>query len=300
MSSPNTDSGTIPDTLRRAVKADRLASAYLWYGRPPIEFRSSVLAFLKALVCTESADELTSCGTCRDCVQAGNLTHPDVNAPGAPGSSGDEDPDGRFGVDAVRNRVLEPASLTSARGPRTIFWLHDMDRFTPEASNTLLKVLEEPPGETVFLLTTRSRWDCLPTVRSRCQWIRVAPGTDDDTTFFEACRNRLDPEPEEERMEEWLALLNGESRSDRFDWSRDDTRTFLGFLIMVINELYGRERFDASEWPQLEERLSYRLIPDILQRLNELERGGNPSLIVNSLLEEIFYPEEKPEWAHVT
>lgn len=300
MSRPNGSSDTIPDTLRRAVEADRLASAYLWYGRPPGEFRDAVVAFLKALVCTESPEELTSCGTCRDCVQAENLTHPDVNAPGAPGSSGDVDPDGRFGVDTVRDRIIEPASLTSARGPRTIFWLHDMDRFTTEASNTLLKVLEEPPGETVFLLTSRSRWDCLPTIRSRCQWIRVPPKLDEAETFLESCRNRLDSNPDEDRLREWFELLAGESRSDRFNWSRENTRTFLGFLLMVINDLHGRNRLEESGWPDLGERLSYRLIPDILQRLNELERGGNPSLVVNSLLEEIFYPEENPEWVNVT
>jgi hypothetical protein len=257
---------------------------------------------MAGLVCQEETDPLGSCDDCRDCRQIRALTHPDATAPGAPGSSDDIDPEDRIGVDTVRNRIIEPASLTPARSPVKIFWLHDLNRFTTEASNTLLKVLEEPPGEAVFFLTNRSRWDCLPTVRSRCQWIRIAPKTKTYDDLFEKCETKIDGSPDRDEMEDWLDLLRGDSRSHHFEWSRTRTRSFLEFLLFLINDRYSEENESRGEpgFDQFEHRLSYRLIPDILQRLDELERGANPSLAVNSLLEELFYPEEKNKWEHVT
>jgi hypothetical protein len=296
----DTSLDSVPDTLRNAIGGDRLASSYLFYGRSPEEFESVLQTVMAGLVCREQPDPLQSCGACRDCRQIRALTHPDVTAPGAPGSSDDLDPDDRLGVGTVRERILEPASLTPARSPVKLFWLHDLNRFTPEASNTLLKVLEEPPGEAVFFLTSRSRWDCLPTIRSRCQWIRVAPKTESYEDFFKKCESEIDGNPDQDQLEDWLDLLRGESRSHHFNWSRSSTRDFLEFLLFLINDRYSPGTTDAPGADELEHRLSYRLIPDILQRLDELERGANPSLTVNSLLEELFYPEEQDEWVHVT
>ncbi len=293
---------SVPETLRNAIDTDRLASSYLFYGRSPRKFRNVIRTVMAGLVCREKPDPLQSCDNCRDCRQIRALTHPDVTAPGAPGSSDDIDPDGRIGVSTIRDRVLQPASLTPARSPVKIFWLHDLNRFTTEASNTLLKVLEEPPGESVFFLTSRSRWDCLPTVRSRCQWIRVTPKTKFYENFFDKCKDEIECSPDKDKVKDWLDLLRGKSRSHHFDWSRTRTQGFLEFLLFLINKRYSnKKRSDEnSEIKQFEHRLSYRLIPDILQRLDELDRGANPSLTVNSLLEELFYPEEKNEWVHVT
>lgn len=291
---------TVPETLRNAIGRDRLASAYLFYGRDPTKFEAVLRNVISGLVCQKETDPLQSCGTCRDCRQVDSLNHPDVTAPGAPGSSDDLSPTDRLGVGTVRERIIETASLTPARSPVKIFWLHDLNRFTPEASNTLLKVLEEPPGEAVFFLTSRSRWDCLPTIRSRCQWIRVAPKTSSYKDFFEKCENEIDGQPDRGTLEDWLDLLKGESRSHHFNWSRSSTRDFLEFLLLLINDRYSKNQLDALREEEFGHRLSYRLIPDILQRLDELERGANPSLTVNSLLEELFYPEEKDEWLNVT
>lgn len=277
-----------------------MANAYLLYGRPPVEFADPIRNLLKALVCEENHSSTKGCGNCAQCKQADQLTHPDIVAPGTPRSTDDLEPDDRVGVQTVRDRILEASSLTPARCRYKIFWLHDLSRFTVEASNSLLKVLEEPPGEAIFLLTSRSRWDCLPTIRSRCQWIRLPRNVKSFDSFVEKCKARLsDDIKDEDLIENWCELLRGESRSHKFNWSRSSTKSFLEFILLAINELYTESTKDASDESFPEERLSYRLIPDILDRLDELERGGNPSLIVNSLLEEIFYPEETQEWANV-
>lgn len=292
---------TLPETLVQALSGDRLASAYFLYGKHPENFTETALRLMQGLTCDTLEDPLEACGECRDCIQTRNLTHPDVSAPGAPGSSGDYDPDGSMGVQAVRDAIIEPASLTAARGPYKLFWLHNMRRFTTEASNSLLKVLEEPPGDAVFLLTSRSRWDCLATIRSRCQWIRIPHEPKQYKDFEQRCREQLSDEPiPDGRIDQWFDLLKGESRSREFNWSRRSARQFLEFLLLLINEHYTDRTKPAGDDKKIVEKLSYRLVPDILQRLDELERGGNPSLIVNSILEDFFYPKETRQWARVT
>jgi DNA polymerase III delta prime subunit len=289
----------IPQTLRNALERDRLASAYLLYGRPPLNFVKPVKTLLKTIVCTKTDTPLEACGSCRDCRQADELTHPDITAPGAPGDTGDKGVNDRFGVQDVRDLIIEPSSLTPARSSHKLFWLHDLTRFTTEASNSLLKVLEEPPGDALFLLTTRSRWDCLPTIRSRCQWIRIPPESRSQRSFVEQCQEQLTEEPNEEEIGRWIDLLNGQSRSHEFNWTRTSASQFLEFLLLLVRDQYTERLLDETDYSRPEERLSYRLIPDILQRLDELDRGGNPPLVINSLLEDIFYPEESDEWVNV-
>ncbi len=292
--------GDIPETLRHAFKRRRFASAYLVYGRPPGEFEKSIVSLLSMIVCSNSDSRLDACGHCRDCIQAENLTHPDIVAPGAPGFTGDQGVNDRFGVQSVRESIIEPATLTPARCTYKLFWLHDLTRFTTEASNSLLTVLEEPPGETIFFLTSRSRWDCLPTIRSRCQWIRIPSRVQNVNSFREKCEERMTEPPTEEDIANWLKLLHGESRSRDFNWSRSSARQFLQFLLLLIRDCLTDRLLEDADHSYPEKQLSHRLIPDILQRLNELERGGNPPLVINSLLEEIYYPEELNEWVNVT
>lgn len=289
---------SVPPILKKALESDRMASSYLFYGRRPEAFRDPIVTFMKGILCSQK-DGLSFCGTCPDCRQTASLNHPDVTATGAPGHEGDLGPGDRIGVDTVRDEILERASLTPARSEYKLFWLHDLTRFTTEASNTLLKVLEEPPGNAIFLLTSRSRWDCLPTIRSRCQWIRVPREEPDLRDLKSRCEFHWDGDVDVETLEEWLQLLNGQKKSREFNWSRDSARQFLEFLLFVLDEKY-RARAKTTDDELMAEcpgdRLSYGLIPDILQRLEELDRGGNATLVVNSLLESIFFPGAQDEW----
>lgn len=291
---------SVPAVLKKALESDRLATAYLFYGRSPDQFREPILDFLKGILC-ENESGLDYCDSCSDCLQTDHLNHPDVTATGAPGHEGDVDPDDRIGVDTVRDTIIDKASLTPARSEYKLFWLHDLTRFTTEASNTLLKVLEEPPGNALFLLTSRSRWDCLPTIRSRCQWIRVPREEPSLDTLRDRCDFHWD-DVDAETLEEWLQLLNGNKKSREFNWSRDSARHFLEFLLFALDQKYRKTDGELDDELMVQcpgDRLSYGLIPDILQRLEELERGGNATLVVNSLLEQIFFPGAQDEWVNV-
>jgi DNA polymerase-3 subunit delta' len=118
-------------------------------------------AFAAALLCRDGG-----CGTCRDCRLALEDRHPNQVV---------VEPEGRdIHVDAVRSEIWHPAHRTAPEPGRKVFVIREADRLNPAAADVLLKVLEEPPADTVILLLS-ARPDELPeTVLSRCHvvWFR--------------------------------------------------------------------------------------------------------------------------------
>jgi DNA polymerase-3 subunit gamma/tau len=83
------------------------------------------------------------------------------------------------GIDTIRETVIERASLAPIEGGRKIYILDEAHSLTADASNALLKTLEEPPEKVVFILCTTDAGKLLATVRSRCQrftFRRPGPG----------------------------------------------------------------------------------------------------------------------------
>jgi len=275
-----------PRLLERAIARQRLAHAYLFYGRATNKYRPLVLEFFRRICCPDD-----SCGECKTCRQINNLTHPDLVA--FPKNSE------KIGVNTVREKIIKAAGLTPALADRRFFWLNDINRFTPEAANTLLKVLEEPPAGTIFVLTARSRWDCLPTIRSRCQWVRFPISLISPAESIDKIPEKIWPDEsfETEKIEIWKKLIAGQANASQVNWNRSAARGFISFLMEVIRKNYSEESLDL----QINENfnLTWNLIPDLIERLNELDRGTQPLLIINSIMEKLYYPEEQKEWLNV-
>ena len=87
--------------------------------------------------------------------------------------------DGVIRVDAIRE-IVEFLIQTPQAAGRKIAVIEDADRMNLYAANALLKSLEEPPPESFIALSTSAPEQLLPTVRSRCQQIRVLPGGKDE------------------------------------------------------------------------------------------------------------------------
>ena len=119
-------------------------------------------AFAAALLCAEGG-----CGVCRSCRLALEDKHPNQVV---------VEPEGRdIHVDTVRAEIWHPAYRTAPEPGRKVFVIREADRLNPAAADVLLKVLEEPPAETVLLLLS-ARPDELPeTVLSRCHVVTFLP-----------------------------------------------------------------------------------------------------------------------------
>ena len=143
----------------QAAVADPGAMTHAWlFTGPPGSGRSvAARAFAAALQCPDGGD-----GTCHACRTVLAGTHADVQTVVPEGLS--------IGVAEVRE-LVRIAGRAPSQGRWQVVLVEDADRMTEQASNTVLKMLEEPPARTVFLLCAPSLHpeDVPVTIRSRCR-----------------------------------------------------------------------------------------------------------------------------------
>lgn len=143
-----------------------MTHAWLITGPPGSGRSVAALCFAAALQCT--SDGTPGCGECRACSTTMAGTHADVRRIIPEGLS--------IGVDAMR-AIVQIASRRPGTGRWQIVVIEDADRLTEGAANALLKVVEEPPPSTVFLLCAPSvdPEDIAITLRSRCRHVALVP-----------------------------------------------------------------------------------------------------------------------------
>jgi DNA polymerase-3 subunit delta' len=138
-----------------AGAVDRPHHAYVLAGPEGSGKSLAARAFAAALICRAGG-----CGACRDCRLALEDRHPNEFL---------VEPEGRdIHVDTIREEVWQPAYRTPPEPGRKVFVIREADRLSPAAADTLLKVLEEPPIDTTFLLMSARAHELPDTIWSRC------------------------------------------------------------------------------------------------------------------------------------
>ncbi len=201
--------------LNRAIAALTLPQVLLVTGAPGIGKQRLALWLAQRLLCAASTAE--PCGKCAGCLKVLGLAHPDVHwfvpvlrpKAGEPEKQVEEvaesleavmaerratplwqAPDGMamHGIASAR-LVRRQASLMASEGGWRVFVIGQAERLVPQdssqdAANSLLKLLEEPPPRSLFVLTTAEPGLVLPTIRSRAVPIRLSRITDDEVRGF--------------------------------------------------------------------------------------------------------------------
>jgi DNA polymerase III subunit delta' len=142
--------------------AERPHHAYVLAGPEGCGKQLAARAFAAALLCRAGG-----CGECRDCRLALEDRHPCEFV---------VEPEGRdIHVDTVRDEIWHPAFRTAPEPGRKVFVVREADRLNPAAADVLLKVLEEPPPESILLLLSARPHELPPTVMSRCHVVTFRP-----------------------------------------------------------------------------------------------------------------------------
>ena len=163
------------DVIIALMRKESVPHALLFTGTEGIGKRAAALLFAMACNCTLHADRMNppgnwigamaGCG-CRSCRKILSGSHPDVHRIVPSGIL--------IKIDRVRE-LRHSLSMKPYEARVRVVIIEGAQAMNPEASNALLKILEEPPDRTVFVLTAADPGDLLPTIVSRCRQLRFHP-----------------------------------------------------------------------------------------------------------------------------
>jgi DNA polymerase-3 subunit delta' len=198
--------------LKHILQSKQIAHAYLFYGPEGIGKDALAIEFAKTLNCIEEGIE--ACGTCSHCRWMLTLQHPNLNIvfalPLGKGEKTGDDPitvltenqvtevkeqirlkasdpyhrieiskANTIKINSIRQIKRESVMSKTVRGKKVIL-IFNAEMMNIEASNSLLKTLEEPLPETILLLTSSSKDQLLLTIVSRCHLIQCDLLSDDE------------------------------------------------------------------------------------------------------------------------
>lgn len=153
----------IKRSLSRALATGRVAHAYLFSGPPGVGKKTTGHAFARALLCGQNKTD--ACGYCEACHRSERGVHPDLHVIRPQGGS----------IKIAQLRALQNGAVyTSFSGGRQVYLVEQAEKMTLAAANSILKILEEPPRDIVFILVA-DETGLLSTIQSRCQVYRFHP-----------------------------------------------------------------------------------------------------------------------------
>lgn len=148
----------IKKALTNAIQMDRISHAYLFTGPRGTGKTSTARIFAKSLNC-ENGPTITPCNECENCKNITNSIPIDV-----------------IEIDAASNRsvndadeIIQKVALAPVNSRYKIYIIDEVHMLTNQAFNALLKTLEEPPKNVIFILATTEVHKVLDTIKSRCQ-----------------------------------------------------------------------------------------------------------------------------------
>jgi DNA polymerase-3 subunit gamma/tau len=165
---------SVKETLINAIENGKIVHAYLLTGPRGSGKTSTARIIAKSLNCTNALDSKSPttdpCGSCESCVSIANSSSIDVTEIDA----------ASHGQVADARHLIERVNLASVAGKYRVYIIDEVHMLSNAAFNALLKVVEEPPKNVVFVLAT-TEFDKVPkTISSRCQQLRFKPITIDD------------------------------------------------------------------------------------------------------------------------
>ncbi|MBN4053266.1 DNA polymerase III subunit delta' [Haliea sp. AH-315-K21] len=159
------------DKLAELEHVQQLGHAYLVQGQKGVGKESLVRDFSAYLLC-QKPQKQTACGECQTCHLFSVGTHPDFKYIGL------EEGASQIKIEQVRDSRNFLAN-TSLMGKYKILLIHSAEKMNVNAANALLKNLEEPASDTLLFLLSHQPSLLLPTIRSRCQKIKMSRPNED-------------------------------------------------------------------------------------------------------------------------
>ena len=266
----------IKKALSNAIETNRISHAYLFTGPRGTGKTSSARIFAKSLNC-EKGPTISPCNECENCQNITKSIPIDV-----------------IEIDAASNRsvndaeeIIQNVAMAPVHSRYKIYIIDEVHMLTPTAFNALLKTLEEPPENVIFILATTEVHKVLDTIKSRCQRFDFKRITTEDISkhlrYISNCENinitddalNYIAQNSAGGMRDSIALLDQLSVLNTSD-------SEIG--VDEINRLLGRLSFDSlsalfTSIVNSDQNKSLEILNDIYNQ------GNEPTQILSNFLE---------------
>lgn len=277
----------IKATLIDTVRHQHIAHAQLFIGKPGALNLPLALAYATYLHCQQKGEN-DSCGTCPACSKSLKYIHPDTNFVFPLNNVKNDKDEERFKSEILKDwrtflieqpfgdlgdwinvyggedkqplisreegrEIIKMLSLKSFESTYKVMIIWQPELMHPSAANGILKILEEPPPNTFFLLVSNAADKLLPTVLSRTQMVNVPLMTDEEVNDYLTQKN---PSLGESRRQEIMQLADGnlnlaikliDSDEDHFqsrfeEWMRSCFKRDYARLVNFSEEFHESDR----------------------------------------------------------
>lgn len=266
----------IKKALANAINMDRISHAYLFTGPRGTGKTSTARIFAKSLNCV-NGPTITPCNECENCKNITNSIPIDV-----------------IEIDAASNRsvndadeIIQKVALSPVQSRYKIYIIDEVHMLTNQAFNALLKTLEEPPKNVIFILATTEVHKVLDTIKSRCQRFDFKRITTED--IVKHLRFIADSEKINITDDALLYIAQNSAGGMRDSIALLDQLSVLNsskraISVDDINSLLGRLSF--STLTELFKAIITSNQNEALKVLNDIYNKGNePVQILSNLLE---------------
>lgn len=267
------------DRLRNSVAENRVSHALLFYGPEGSGKFAIALAFARYISCERRTAE-DACGVCPSCVKYDKLIHPDLHFvfPVIKKKSGTESVSDTFiaqwramvlrsawfslstwteAMEVANEQALIPVAeaaeiirklnLKSFESDFKIMIIWLPEKMNAETANKLLKMIEEPPARTLFILVSEEDDRLLPTITSRCQHIRIPAIPSEDLSAHLVSTMGMDPV----RASEIAAIANGNMvRAMELAREDDNSAVHLDRFTKLMRTAYTRDIHALVTWSE--------------------------------------------------
>lgn len=145
--------------VKSSFMADKLSQAYLFVCDDELTNKELIMHLARLFVC----ENKNVCGICSDCAKSSAGTHPDILIY----------PKGKSFAVSDAGHIYDNVQIKPMLSKLKIFIINNLDNSTEQAQNKILKIVEEPPENVIFLMSAKNENKVLQTIQSRSQKIYI-------------------------------------------------------------------------------------------------------------------------------